>query len=86
MANIKSAKKRALQTVVRTERNAARKSRVRTFVRKLQDAIKAGDKEIALGALKVAQSELMKGVTKGIITLNTASRRVSRFTQAVKKL
>jgi small subunit ribosomal protein S20 len=86
MANIKSAKKRAEQALVRTARNTSRKSRVRTFVRKLQDAIKAGNKELALTALRDAQSELMQGVTKGVMTLNTASRRVSRFTQAVKKL
>tara|TARA_B100001750_G_C14907931_1_gene303126 strand:- start:79 stop:342 length:264 start_codon:yes stop_codon:yes gene_type:complete len=86
MANIQSAKKRAKQTIVRTERNAARKSRAKTFVRKLEAAISAGQQEPALKALRDAQSELMKAVTKGVLKLNTVSRRISRFSQAVKKL
>jgi small subunit ribosomal protein S20 len=86
MANIKSAKKRAEQTIVRTERNISRKNRIRTFVRKLQDLIKSGDKEKSLSALSDTQSEIMKGVTKGVIKLNTASRKVSRLTQAIAKM
>lgn len=86
MANIESAKKRAKQAIVRTARNTARKSRVKTFVRKLEEAISAGNKDLALVALRDAQSELMKAVTKGVLKLNTVSRRVSRFTQTIKKL
>jgi len=86
MANKKSAQKRILQIAKKTERNAARKSRVRTFVRKLRTAIDSGNKDEARAALVVAQSEIMKGCSKGIFHKNTASRAVSRLSASVKKM
>lgn len=86
MANIKSAKKRVLQIEKRTEVNRARVSRIRTYIRKVEDAIAAGDKEAAAGALKAAEPEIMRGVTKGVLHRNTAARRVSRLSARVKAL
>ena len=86
MANKKSAQKRVLQIAKKTEINTMRKSRIRTFIRKVYDAIGNGEKEIARTALTKAQSEIMKGVTKGILHRNTGSRKVSRLSAAVKKL
>jgi len=86
MANIKSAKKRIRQTVRRTEVNRARMSRVRTFVRKVEAAIASGDKNAAREALKQAQPEIMRGVTKGVLHRNTASRRLSRLSARIKAL
>ena len=86
MANIKSAEKRNRQTVVRTERNHARVSRIRTFIRKVEEALTGGDKAIAAQALKDAQPELQRGVTKGVIRKKTASRKISRLAARVKAL
>ena len=86
MANIQSAKKRIRQTVSRTTRNVARRSRIRTFIRRVEDAIITGDKIKAADALRVAQPEIMKGVTKGVLRKNTASRKVSRLTHRVAKM
>jgi small subunit ribosomal protein S20 len=86
MANIESAKKRARQAIVRAERNAARKSRVRTMVRKAEEAIVAGDRTVAAEAVRIAQKELMHGVTKGILHIRTASRKVSRLNLRVNAL
>jgi len=86
MPNIKSAKKRVRQTERRTEINRARVSRVRTFIKKVETAIEAGDKAIAADALKSAQPEIMRGVTKGVLHRNTASRRVSRLSARVKAM
>lgn len=86
MANKKSAKKRILQIAKRTEVNTARKSRMRTFVRKVYDAIKESNKETARTALIAAQSEIMKAVSKGVLHKNTGSRKVSRLSAAVKKM
>ena len=80
MANIESAKKRARQTLVRTARNTARKSRIKTIVRKAEEAIKVGDEGVAREAVRLAQKEIMHGVSKGIMHLKTASRKVSRMT------
>lgn len=79
MANIESAKKRARQAIVRTARNTARKSRIRTIVRKAEEAIKSGDRMVAVEAVRIAQKELMHGVSKGVMHLKTASRKVSRM-------
>ncbi len=78
MAYHKSAKKRIRQTERRTAVNRARVSRVRTFVKKVELAIAGGDKKAAQEALKSAQPELMRGVSKGVIHRNTASRKMSR--------
>jgi small subunit ribosomal protein S20 len=86
MANIDSAKKRARQAVNRTKRNHSRISRIRTFVRKVEEAIRSGDKVVAQQALQSAQSEIMRGVPKGVLRLNTASRKVSRLTLRVNGL
>jgi small subunit ribosomal protein S20 len=79
MANSPSAKKRARQAARRTVVNKARRSRVRTFIRKVEEAIAAGDRTAALEALKTAQPEIMRGATKGILHRNTASRKISRL-------
>lgn len=86
MAQHKSAKKRIRQTEVKNEMNRARRSRVRSFVRRVEDAIAAGDISKAQTALREAQSELMRGVSKGILKLGTAARKTSRLTARVKAL
>ena len=86
MANIKSAKKRIRKTARRTDINRARMSRVRTFVRKVEAAIASGDRTAAQAALKEAQPEIMRGVTKGVVHRNTAARRLSRLNARIKAL
>lgn len=86
MANSPQAKKRARQIERRTAVNKARKSRIRTFLRAVEEAIASGDKAAATAALRAAQPELMRGVTKGIFHKNTASRKVSRLAARVKAL
>jgi small subunit ribosomal protein S20 len=86
MANSPQAKKRARQIERRTAVNKARKSRIRTFLRAVEEAIASGDKAAATQALRAAQPELMRGVTKGIFHKNTASRKVSRLASRVKSL
>ncbi|MDE2693227.1 MAG: 30S ribosomal protein S20 [Paracoccaceae bacterium] len=86
MANSPQAKKRARQIARRTEVNKARRSRIRTFLRKLEEAITGGDVKLAAVALKEVQPELMRGVTKGIMHKNTASRKMSRLSARVKAL
>ena len=83
MANIKSAKKRILVSEIRTERNKAIRSKVKTYVKKVQAAVEAGDKAVAEEALKAAISEIEKASTKGVYHANTASRKVSRLSKAV---
>jgi len=83
LANIKSAKKRVLVIETKTARNKAIKSRVKTFVKKVDAAVLAGDKEAATVALKDAISELNKAASKGVYHKNTVSRKVSRLTKAV---
>jgi len=86
MANTSSARKAARVIARRTEVNTARRSRMRTAVRKAEEAIKAGDKAAALAALKAAEPEIMRGVSKGVLHKNTGSRKVSRLTKRVAKL
>ncbi len=86
MANSPSAKKRVRQTERRTEVNTARRSRVRTFIRAVEEAIASGDAEKAKEALRAAQPEIMRGANKGILHKNTASRKVSRLARRVKAL
>jgi small subunit ribosomal protein S20 len=86
MANIKSAKKRIRQAAKRTEVNSDRVGRVRTFVKKVETAIATGNKEEAAAALKEAQPEIMRGVTKGVLPRNTASRKLSRLSARIKAL
>ena len=86
MANSPQAKKRARQIERRTEVNKGRQSRIRTFLRKVEEAITGGDQAAAAAALKAAQPEIMRGVTKGVLHKNTASRKVSRLSARVKAL
>lgn len=86
MAHHKSAKKRIRQTETRTAVNRARVSRIRTFVKKVELALAAGDKAAAQEALRAAEPELMSGVNKGVVHKNTAARKVSRLAQRVNAL
>jgi small subunit ribosomal protein S20 len=86
MANIKSAKKRARQTVKRTLVNHTRLSRIRTSVKKVETAIAAGDKAAARAAFQAAQPELHRGVTKGVLHRNTAARKLSRLSARINAL
>lgn len=86
MANTKSAKKATRVSARRTEINKNRVSRIRTFVRKLEEAIASGNKSDAETAFKAAQPELMRGAQKGVLHKNTASRKVSRLAARVKAI
>lgn len=86
MANTPQSQKRARQIERRTAVNKARRSRIRTFLRKVEEAIASGNADAAREALQNAQPELMRGVTKGVIHKNTASRKVSRLASRVKAL
>ncbi len=86
MAHHKSAKKRIRQTESRTEVNRARMSRIRTFVKKVEAAIASGNAAEAQKAFDSAQPEIMRGVSKGVLALATASRKVSRLATRVKAL
>lgn len=86
MANSPQARKRIRQAARRTAINTARRSRMRTFIRKVEEAIASGDSDSAKAALKAAQPEIMRSANKGIIHKNTASRKVSRLAARVKLL
>ncbi len=86
MANNPQSKKRARQRVKRTDINKARRSRIRTYLRKVEEAIAGGDPAAARAALQVAQPELDRGVTKGVLHKNTAARKMARLASRVKKL
>lgn len=86
MANTSSAKKATRKIERRTEVNRARRSRMRTFVKKLEDALKSGDKAAATEAFKGAQPEIMRAAQKGVLHKNTASRKVSRLAKAIAAL
>lgn len=86
MANHASAKKRIRTNARRNEINTARKSRIRTFLKKVETAIAGGDAKAAAEALKVVQPELMRGVAKNIVAKNTAARKISRLNARVKAI
>ena len=86
MANHKSSEKRIRQTVKRAERNRARTSRIKSFLRGVEEAIASGNKTAANAALKAMQPELMKGVSKGVVRKETASRKLSRLSARIKKI
>ena len=86
MANTPQSKKRARQAEHRTNVNKARRSRIRTFLRKVEEALGTGNKDAAAEALRAAQPELMRGVTKGVVHKNTAARKLSRLSSRVKAL
>lgn len=86
MANSPQAKKRARQNERRFATNKARRSRIRTYLRKVEEAIESGDRDVATAALRAAQPELMRGVTKGVLHKNTVARKISRLSARVKAL
>ncbi|MFD3191624.1 30S ribosomal protein S20 [Sedimentitalea sp. HM32M-2] len=86
MANSPQSKKRARQNQARFAVNKARRSRIRTHLRKVEEAIASGDKDLAATALREAQPELMRGVSKGVFHKNTAARKMSRLSARVKAL
>jgi small subunit ribosomal protein S20 len=86
MANTPGAKKAVRKIARRTEVNKARRSRVRTYLRKFEEAVASGDAGAAKDAFVVAQSELMRAVTKGVVHKNTGSRKVSRLAAQLKKM
>ncbi len=83
MANIKSAKKRILVTATRTERNKAIRSKIKTYTKKVEAAVAAGDKTLAAAELKAATTEIDKACSKGVYHKNTAARKVSRLANLV---
>jgi small subunit ribosomal protein S20 len=86
MANTPQSKKRARQNERRYAVNKARRSRIRTYLRKVEEAIAAGDHAAAQEALKACQPELMRGATKGVLHKNTVARKMSRLSSRVKAL
>ena len=86
MANSPQSEKRARQSERRAAVNKVRRSRIRTFLRKVEEAIASGDQDAAAAALRTAQPELMRGVTKGVVHKNTAARKMSRLSHRVKAI
>jgi len=86
MANHKSAKKRIRQTARRNVVNGARRSSIRTFIKKVENAVIAGDQAAASAALKAAEPQMMRGAQKGIFHKNTMARKISRLSASVKAL
>lgn len=86
MANTSSAKKAVRQTARRTQISKARRSRMRTFIRKVEEAINGGDKEQAEAALRAAQPEVMRNAQKGLLHKRTASRKISRLSARIKAI
>ncbi len=86
MANNASARKRIRQIERRTERNKARTSRMRTFIKKVEAAVASGDKNAAATALREAQPEMQRAAGKGVIHKNTVARKISRLSARVKAL
>ena len=84
MANTKSAKKAARQAVRRTEVNKSRRSRMRTSVRNVEDAIAKGDQAAAVAAMKLAEPELVRAAQKGVVHKNAAARKVSRLVRRIR--
>jgi small subunit ribosomal protein S20 len=86
MANTKSAKKAVRVTERRTAMNKDRRSRIRTFIRRVEEAIAAGDKAVAESALRAAQPEIMRGAQKGVMHKANASRKISRLSARIRAL
>lgn len=86
MANNAQSKKRARQSEARFDVNKARRSRIRTFLRKVEEAIASGNLDAAKAALAAAEPELARGVSKGVLHKNTVARKVSRLSGRVKAL
>lgn len=86
MANTRSAKKMVRKIATRTAVNTARRSRMRTYIRRVEEAVAAGNKDEAQKALREAQPEIMRAAGKGLIHKNTSARKVSRLSKSVKAL
>lgn len=86
MANSPQSKKRARQSEARHDVNKARRSRIRTFLRKVEEALASGNQDAAVAALRSAQPEMARGVTKGVLHKNTVARKMSRLSSRVKAL
>ncbi|MGH6827634.1 MAG: 30S ribosomal protein S20 [Rhizomicrobium sp.] len=86
MPNIASSAKRVRTQTKRAAINASRKTRIRGFIRKVEEAVAKGDKDGAMAALKAAEPEIMRGVSRGALHRNTGSRKVSRLAKRVGKL
>ena len=86
MANTPQSKKRVRRNDRRTILNTARRSRIRTFIKKVELALESGDQTAAADAFKVAEPEIKRGVSKGVLHKNTASRKVSRLTRRINAL
>ncbi|MBV1866516.1 MAG: 30S ribosomal protein S20 [Marinosulfonomonas sp.] len=86
MANTAQSKKRARQNERRFAVNKARRSRIRTFLRNVEEAISSGDQKAAAEALRAVQPELMRGVSRGVLHKKTASRKISRLSSRVKAI
>ena len=86
MANTSSAKKRVRQIIKKTEVKKSRRSRIRTFIRKVEEAIESKDSKVAAESLRIAQPEIMRGVSKGLFHKNMASRKMSRLSARVKAI
>ncbi|OXT01817.1 30S ribosomal protein S20 [Notoacmeibacter marinus] len=86
MANTPSAKKATRKIAARTAINKSRRTRMRTYVRKVEEAIASGDKDAAQEALRLAQPQIMRAANRGIIHKNTASRKVSRLSHRIKTI
>ena len=86
MANTASARKRIRQNEVRSARNAARKSRMRTFIKKVETAIATGDRDQAAAALRAAQPEMQRASGKGVVHANTVARKLSRLSKRIKSI
>lgn len=86
MANTSAAKKALRSSAAKNVINSARKSRIRSFIRKVDDAIKAGDEKKAREAFKALEPEIMRGVTKKVVKLNTAARKLTRLSSAIRKI
>ncbi|MGC6499131.1 MAG: 30S ribosomal protein S20 [Henriciella sp.] len=86
MANTKSAKKMVRKIAQRTAVNTARRSRMRTFVRKVEEAISSGDKSAAQEAFRLAQPEIMRAAGKGVLHKNTSSRKISRLSARIRAM
>ena len=86
MANTSSAKKRVRRDARKTDANISRRSRIRTYIKKVEAAIDGGNKDAANAALKEAQPELMRGVSRGVYKKNTVARKISRLSQRIKEI
>lgn len=86
MANTRSAKKATRKIATRTAVNRNRRSRVRTFLRRIEEAIATGDHATAMAALRAAEPEIMRAASKGVMHRNTAARKVSRLSARIKAL